>query len=75
MGVVWGGRRMSGEGGEQLVRVDDGVVWAGKEANRALQGELEAAGSAAQGIGGGDVAAELDGEREIDQGSRVAAAL
>ncbi len=75
LGVDDDGLRIRVDGSEQLLPVDHVVVCAGQEPNRALQAELQAAGIAAQLIGGADVAAELDAKRAIDQGSRVAAAL
>ncbi|PSM11981.1 NADPH-dependent 2,4-dienoyl-CoA reductase [Stenotrophomonas maltophilia] len=75
LGVDDEGLRIRVEGSEQLLPVDQVVICAGQEPNRALQAELQAAGISATLIGGADVAAELDAKRAIDQGSRVAAAL
>ena len=63
-------------GGEPLlVEADHVVLCAGQESVRGLYDELVTAGARAHLIGGADVAAELDAERAIEQGTRVAAAL
>ena len=59
----------------QLLPVDNLVICAGQEPNRALADALIAAGIKAHVIGGADVAAELDAKRAIDQGTRLAAKL
>ena len=58
-----------------LVVADTVVLCAGQESVRGLYDELVAAGRRPHLIGGADVAAELDAERAIEQGTRVAAAL
>jgi 2,4-dienoyl-CoA reductase (NADPH2) len=63
------------DGKEQVLPVDNVVVCAGQEPNRALADALAAAGVEAHLIGGADVAAELDAKRAIDQGTRLAARL
>jgi 2,4-dienoyl-CoA reductase (NADPH2) len=51
------------------------VICAGQEPNRRLADELIAAGMTVHVIGGADVAAELDAERAIAQGTLVASKL
>jgi 2,4-dienoyl-CoA reductase (NADPH2) len=63
------------DGKAEMLPVDTVVICAGQEPNRALHGELVAAGLAPRLIGGADVAAELDAKRAIDQGTRLAATL
>ncbi|GAA2134022.1 NADPH-dependent 2,4-dienoyl-CoA reductase [Nocardioides bigeumensis] len=63
------------DGSPEVVACDTVVVCAGQESVRTLYDELVAAGVVAHLIGGADVAAELDAERAIEQGTRVAAAL
>ena len=55
--------------------VDNVVICAGQEPNRALHAELQAAGMKSHLIGGAELAAELDAKRAIDQGTRLAASL
>ena len=59
----------------QLLAVDNVIICAGQEPNRALHAEFADAGIATHLIGGADVAAELDAKRAIDQGTRLAATL
>ncbi len=59
----------------RLLPVDNVVICAGQEPNRALADALIAAGIKVHVIGGADVAAELDAKRAIDQGTRLAAKL
>ncbi|HWG10940.1 MAG TPA: NADPH-dependent 2,4-dienoyl-CoA reductase [Rhodanobacteraceae bacterium] len=63
------------DGAAQVLPVDDVVICAGQEPNRALADELQRAGVATHVIGGADVAAELDAKRAIAQATRLAAAL
>ena len=63
------------DGEPVLVEADHVVLCAGQESVRGLYDELVAAGARAHLIGGADVAAELDAERAIEQGTRVAAGL
>ena len=63
------------EGEPVLVEADTVVLCAGQEPVRDLYDALVAAGRAAHLIGGADVAAELDAERAIEQGTRVASGL
>jgi 2,4-dienoyl-CoA reductase (NADPH2) len=62
-------------GAARLLEVDHVVVCAGQEPERGLYDELVAAGVRAHLVGGADVAAELDAERAIRQGTELAAAL
>ncbi len=59
----------------ELIAADTIVLCAGQEPERSLAAKLQAAGIAADVIGGADVAAELDAKRAIDQGARLAASL
>ncbi|MCC6869990.1 MAG: NADPH-dependent 2,4-dienoyl-CoA reductase [Burkholderiales bacterium] len=63
------------DGNPQLLAADTIVVCAGQEPQRDLVAALTAAGRSFQLIGGADVAVELDAQRAIDQGTRVALAL
>ncbi len=65
----------SAPGEPRVLAVDHVVVCAGQESVRGLYDDLVAAGAAAHLVGGADVAAELDAERAIEQGTRLAAAL
>ncbi len=62
-------------GAPRTLEVDAIVLCAGQETRRELLPQLAAAGIATSVIGGADVAAELDAERAIEQGTRVALAL
>lgn len=59
----------------RILEVDNVIICAGQESNRALADELAALGATTHLIGGADVAAELDAKRAIDQGTRLAASL
>jgi 2,4-dienoyl-CoA reductase (NADPH2) len=63
------------DGKPQTLSVDNVVVCAGQESNRALADELMALGITVHVIGGADVAAELDAKRAIAQATRLAATL
>jgi 2,4-dienoyl-CoA reductase (NADPH2) len=69
------GLHVTVDGESRVLACDHVVVCAGQESVRTLYDELVSAGRAPHLIGGADVAAELDAERAIDQGTRVAAAL
>ena len=69
------GLHISVDGASQILAVDNVVICAGQEPNRALAEALRAAGLNPHVIGGADVAAELDAKRAIDQGTRLAATL
>ena len=58
-----------------VLPVDNVVICAGQDPQRALQAELQAAGVAVHLIGGADVAAELDAKRAIKQGTELALAF
>jgi 2,4-dienoyl-CoA reductase (NADPH2) len=63
-------------GGKQMtLPVDNVVICAGQDPQRALQSGLEASGVKVSLIGGADVAAELDAKRAIKQGTELAAAI
>ncbi len=62
-------------GSAQLLAVDQVVICAGQESDRALYEDLKARGIGARLIGGADVAAELDAARAIDQATRLAFAI
>src|SRR5690606_41432939 len=61
-------------GDAQVIAVDNVIVCAGQESVRDLVEQL-GTDAKAHVIGGADVAAELDAQRAIEQGTRVAAAL
>ena len=63
------------DGAPQTLAVDNVVICAGQEPNRALADELIALGVNTHVIGGADVAAELDAKRAIAQATRLAATL
>jgi 2,4-dienoyl-CoA reductase (NADPH2) len=67
--ITFGEKRENGT----LLEVDNVVLCSGQEPNRALQGELIAAGMRVELIGGAFEAAELDAKRAIDHASRLAA--
>lgn len=60
---------------DMVLPVDNVVVCAGQDPQRALQAELQAAGVNVHLIGGADVAAELDAKRAIKQGTELALAF
>jgi 2,4-dienoyl-CoA reductase (NADPH2) len=60
---------------KMLVSVDNVIICAGQEPNRALADALDGSAPPVHIIGGADVAAELDAKRAIDQGARLAAKL
>jgi 2,4-dienoyl-CoA reductase (NADPH2) len=63
------------DGESRVLAVDNVVICAGQEPNRALADELVARGVTTYVIGGADVAAELDAKRAIAQATQVAATL
>ncbi len=75
LGIEAGGLRISRDGVEELLPVDQVVLCAGQVSDRGLADELIAAGLTPHVIGGADVAAELDAKRAIDQAARLAAIL
>lgn len=54
------------------LEVDNVIICAGQEPQRALYQPLQAAGKTVHLIGGADIAVELDARRAIDQGTRLA---
>jgi 2,4-dienoyl-CoA reductase (NADPH2) len=71
------GLHVTVDGSPRLLEVDTVVVCAGQESVRELYDGLVDAGTTTGRhlIGGADLAAELDAERAIEQGTRVAASL
>ncbi len=69
------GLHITVDGQEQVLPVDNVIICAGQEPNRALQQGLLDAGKTVHLIGGADVAAELDAKRAINQGVRLAAVI
>lgn len=65
--------RVNGE--PRLLAVDNVVLCAGQESRRELQAELQAAGIPVHVIGGARLATELDAQRAIDEGVRLAVGL
>lgn len=63
------------DGKPQTLTVDNIIICAGQEPNRALAEELVALGITVHMVGGADVAAELDAKRAIAQATRLAATL
>ncbi|HEY5637319.1 MAG TPA: FAD-dependent oxidoreductase, partial [Burkholderiales bacterium] len=63
------------EGAARVIPADTVIVCAGQEPNRGLAGGLEARGRTAHLIGGAKLASELDAERAMLEGARLAAAL
>jgi 2,4-dienoyl-CoA reductase (NADPH2) len=63
------------DGKAQVLDVDNVIVCAGQEPNRALHEALVTRGVDVRLVGGADVAAELDAKRAIDKATRMAAAL
>jgi 2,4-dienoyl-CoA reductase (NADPH2) len=63
------------DGKAQVLDVDNVIVCAGQEPNRALHEALVARGVDVRLVGGADVAAELDAKRAIDKATRLAAVL
>ena len=62
-------------GAAEILPVDNVVICAGQEPNRALQAECEALGKPVHIIGGADVAAELDAKRAIKAGTELGLAV
>ncbi len=69
------GLHITVDGQTQVLPVDNVIVCAGQEPNRALADALIQAGIKTHIIGGADVATELDAKRAIHQGTRLAATL
>lgn len=68
------GLHLNVAGEAQLLEVDNVIICAGQEPQRALQAQLLESVQVHL-IGGADVAAELDAKRAINQGTRLAAEL
>ncbi len=66
------GLHLTVNGQVQTLAVDNIVICAGQESLRDLQAPLEAAGLRVHCIGGARLAAELDAERAIEEGLRLA---
>src|SRR5690606_42138491 len=69
------GLHITVKGKPRLLAVDNVIICAGQEPDRALADALIIKGIKTHVIGGADVAAELDAKRAINQGSRLAASL
>lgn len=67
------GLHLTVDGERRVLDVDHVVVCAGQESVRDLYDELVSLGREVSIIGGADLAAELDAERAIEQGVRLAA--
>jgi 2,4-dienoyl-CoA reductase (NADPH2) len=66
------GLHITRDGVSECLAVDNVIICAGQEPQRALLDPLLKAGKTAHLIGGADVAMELDARRAIDQGTRLA---
>jgi 2,4-dienoyl-CoA reductase (NADPH2) len=64
---------VGGEG--RVIPCDSVILCAGQDSRKGLAGELEAAGASVHVIGGAKLARELDAQRAIEEGVRLAAAL
>ncbi|MCH8112951.1 MAG: FAD-dependent oxidoreductase [Proteobacteria bacterium] len=73
-GIDHQGLHISLNGRDELLPADTIVNCAGQEPRRELAGDLLAANITVHIIGGADKALELDAQRAIDQGARLAAA-
>jgi 2,4-dienoyl-CoA reductase (NADPH2) len=69
------GLHIAVDGVRQTLPVDNVVICAGQEPNRALADALAGAGLKLHVIGGADVAAELDAKRAIAQGTQLASRI
>ena len=65
------GLHITVDGQDQVLDVDHVVVCAGQVENAGLATALTAAGQAVHVIGGARLAAELDAQRSIDEGTRL----
>jgi 2,4-dienoyl-CoA reductase (NADPH2) len=63
------------DGTPEVLAVDNIIICAGQEPQRALQGPLQEAGVSVHLIGGAQKAGELDARRAILEGAKLAAAL
>jgi 2,4-dienoyl-CoA reductase (NADPH2) len=62
-------------GEDRVIPCDSVVLCAGQDSQDSLAGELEATGASVHVIGGAKLARELDAQRAIEEGVRLAAAL
>jgi 2,4-dienoyl-CoA reductase (NADPH2) len=69
------GLRISSDKGPELLEVDHVIVCAGQESANELAAELATCGKPVHVIGGALLAAELDAERAIREGTELAARL
>lgn len=69
------GLHVTVDGEARTLAVDNVIICAGQESNRALADELVAAGVPVHVIGGADIAAELDAKRAIRQATQLATGL
>ena len=69
------GLHITVDGKDSVLPVDNVILCAGQDPQRALQAELEAAGCTVHLIGGADKAVELDAKRAIKQGTELALRL
>ncbi|MGV8924198.1 MAG: FAD-dependent oxidoreductase [Ewingella sp.] len=69
------GLHITRDGVSECLTVDNVIICAGQEPQRALLEPLLAAGKTTHLIGGADIALELDARRAIDQGTRLAMAI
>ncbi|MBW7834642.1 MAG: FAD-dependent oxidoreductase [Simplicispira suum] len=69
------GLHITVDGKDSVLAVDNVILCAGQDPQRALQAELEAAGCTVHLIGGADKAVELDAKRAIKQGTELALRL
>jgi len=69
------GLHITVDGKDSVLPVDNVILCAGQDPQRALQVELEAAGCTVHLIGGADKAVELDAKRAIKQGTELALSL
>lgn len=67
------GLHITKDGEDQLIPADTVIICVGQDSRRGLAEELAAAGQTVHLIGGADKALELDAQRAIDQGARLAA--
>ena len=63
------------DGTPRLLEVDNVIICAGQTPLDSLKHRLEGAGAGVHLIGGAAIAAELDAQRAIDEGTRLAARL
>ena len=67
------GLHITKDGEDQLIPADTVIICAGQVARRGLADDLAATGQTVHIIGGADKVLELDAQRAIDQGARLAA--